>query len=72
MAMHYLVNVPHIETDTGIEFYTKDAHASLDFPCEGGAYYSVIDHMGTFRSWDFLRLDEALDYIAGHLQGASA
>ena len=68
MTMVFLVNVPHIETHMGIEFYTPHAHASLDYPCEGGAYYSVIDHMGTFRSWDFTNLADALDYIATHLK----
>ncbi len=72
MTMVYLANVQSTETPFGMEFYTPHAHASLDYPCEGGAYYSVIDHMGTFRSWDFLRLDDALDYIAQHLKQSEA
>lgn len=68
MTMVYLANVPSIETHMGLEFYTPHCHASLDYPSEGCPLYSVIDHMGSFRSWDFERLGDALDYIAQHLK----
>ena len=65
MTMVYLANVPSVETDMGIEFYTPHAHASLDYPCEGNPNHFVLTHWGPIeRSREFVSLADALDFIA--------
>ena len=44
MTMNYLVNVPHIETDKGLEFYSPFEHVSVDWPQIGQPLYMVWSH----------------------------
>ena len=63
MSMVYLANVPSIETETGMEYYTPHAHVSLDNPIEGNPCYFVLTHDSAFPSWNFIKMQDALDYI---------
>lgn len=41
MSMVYLANVPCIETDKGLNFYTPHEHVAVDWPSADADYYSV-------------------------------
>lgn len=64
MTMHYLANVPKLETPWGIECYTQHAHVSIDYPIETNPCYYVIVHWGSGSSRNFERFDQAMDYAA--------
>lgn len=64
MTMVYLANARQIETHRGLEFYTRDAHVSVDWPMRGNPNYFVLVHFGAGASRDFARFDQAMDYAS--------
>ena len=70
MSMHYLVNVPRIETDWGLEFYTPTAHVSLDWPFEGNPNYEVRNYNTLDTPRDFPDMASALDWAAQCLRAS--
>jgi hypothetical protein len=62
--MHFLANVPHVETSLGLEFYTPHAHVSVDFPFEDSPQYWVLVGIGSGRSRGFRDFASAMDYAS--------
>lgn len=63
MTMVYLANVPSVETDMGIMFYTPHAHVSVDYPIDDNPFYFVMSHFGT-GSRNFAKFHQAMDYAS--------
>ena len=63
MTMVFLANVPSTETDTGMMYYTPFAHVSMDNPVEGNPCYLVIPHDSAFPHWNFIKMQDALEYV---------
>lgn len=70
MTMIYLANVPQIETDMGILFYTPHAHVCVDYPIDDNPNYFVLVGLGNGESRNFARFSQAMDYAARVMQQA--
>lgn len=73
MTMVYLANVPSLETDMGIMFYTPNAHVAVDFPTYYNPNYYVVALLGdgdirNFRN--FPHFHQAMDYASRVLKQA--
>lgn len=68
MTMVYLVNVPSIETDMGMLFYTPHAHVAVDYPIDDNPNYFVLVGIGKGESRNFRHFHQAMDYAARVMQ----
>lgn len=73
MTMVYLANVPSLETDMGIMFYTPNAHVAVDYPTYYNPDYYVVALLGDGKArtfHNFARFDQAMDYASRVLKQA--
>ena len=74
MSMVYLANVPCIQSERSLEFYTSHGHATVEFPSDEIPSYAVLMHWPQPRSgWPvrtFKRFDEAMDFASSFLKQA--
>ena len=64
MTMVYLANVPSIETDTSVMFYTPFNHVEVAFPTPDNPAYWVLSFFGVETTRSFPRFDQAMDYAS--------
>ena len=67
MSMVYLANVPCIESDKGLSFYTPYENVCVDWPTEDSPHYSVwsfVSHMDVIFTKDFAKaMDTAAEWL---------
>jgi hypothetical protein len=64
MTMVYLANVPSIETDTSVMFYTPFNHVEVVYPRPDDPAYWVFSFHGIEPTRAFARFDQAMDFAS--------
>jgi polyphosphate kinase len=69
MSMVYLANVPCIQSERGLDFYTPNAHVSVDFPSdEIPSYYAAIHKNDFAVMHPFNCFADAMDFASNYLK----
>ena len=64
MTMVYLANVPSLETDTSILFFTPYNHVEVVYPQPDEPRYWVFSFFGVEHTKSFPRFDQAMDFAS--------
>ena len=64
MTMHYLANVPSIETSVGVMFYSPYNPVEVVYPRPDDPAYWVFSFHGIEPKRAIERFDQAMDYAA--------
>lgn len=70
MTMVYLANVPSIETDRGMMFYTPHNHVEVIYPSQGDPVYWVFSFHGIEPTRGFPHFHQAMDFASRVLKQA--
>ena len=64
MTMHYLANVPSIETSVGVMFYSPYNHVEVVYPRPDDPAYWVFSFHGIEPTRAFAKFHQAMDYAS--------
>lgn len=64
MTMVYLANVPSLETDTSVLFFTPYNHVEVVYPQPTDSAYWVVSYFNKKDTRWFDRFDQAMDFAS--------